>query len=73
MATCPGTAPKARNATIVREEQSWGHLSCVTNYNRWRARAFKPRLPLGAFFGARLLQVQTARTRSGSLPELSTP
>ena len=72
MATCPGTAPKAKNATIVREEQSW-HLSCVTNYNRWRARAFEPRLPLGTFFGARLLQVQTARTRSGSLPELSTP
>lgn len=71
MVTCPVTVPKARNATIVRPSRSWKPLSTLTDRDRWRARTSEPRLPLGAFFGARLLQVQAARTRSGSLPELS--
>lgn len=48
-----------------------GGITALTDSNRWRARTPKPRLPLGTFFGARLLQVQATRTRSSSVPQLT--
>ena len=73
MATCPVTARKVRNATTVRQVHPWRHLSPLTNNNRWRTRASEPGLPFRTFFGARLLQVQATRTRSGGLSQLSSP